>query len=342
MKESLESLYEYQSNNKKIIVSETLFEADDKSGPIGNIIDKALSFVPRAVRFKKAKKTMRAAISKFDEKARKVIAASKKSIAKRVNEIEKQYNEMKASKIKPLMDEGKFEQAASILNSEISEYESYKKEIMASMEKSVDNVLSEYTKAIETRIDKPGFVFNVELSDRGKGELKAKWQEQVSVQKLKIDEYKMQVATAAGLSKLNNMIAEMKGYIEEKRYSAGKSALDFYVQQVVAGSRNGEFELQIQLRAPASRLKVKEKGIVWGPDETGLDIAHLGAGAQFKRHHEDTFRVYRMKITGADEETWARPYVSFLNSPTIQYGETDKLKDVMQNQNRLNQQNMNP
>lgn len=329
MKESFESLYEYQQDNKKVLVQENLIlEADDKSGPIGTIIDRGLSFVPRAVRFKKAKKTMKIAIHKFDEKSRKVIDASKKSISKRVDKIEQQYKDFMATKVKPLVDAEKYSEAVSLVNTEMAEYEGYKKDMLAQLEKSVDNVLSEYTKAIETRIDKPGFVFNVELSDKGKGELKAKWQELVSVQRLKIDEYKMEIASASGLSRLDEMISKMKGFVAEKKYSYGSSYLELYVDKVTMNPGSKTYNVHVWVRAAASRLKVEAKGLVWG-DSPDLKIGEPGVKAAKETKDPKAFRVYWMTLSGVDENTYVAPWMQFFGDPTIQYGPTEQLKDKM-------------
>jgi len=67
----------------------------------------------------------------------------------------------------------------------------YKKEQMQTLDKGIEDVLGAYTTSIENRIQNPGFVLNVELSEKGKGELRAKWQELSALQKIEIDKEKL-------------------------------------------------------------------------------------------------------------------------------------------------------
>ena len=72
-KDSFERLDEYQSENSNYLVAEQLFEADDDDGIFGKLIDRGLSFVPRAMRFKKAKKIMRKSLVGFTSKAKNLV-----------------------------------------------------------------------------------------------------------------------------------------------------------------------------------------------------------------------------------------------------------------------------
>jgi len=97
MNESFESLEQYKP--KKIIVNESLLEAKD-DGILGSIVDKGLSFVPRAMRFKKAKKVMKKFLAGYTKKAKNLISKFASSMKSKVNKIEKEVEQLKKGNFK--------------------------------------------------------------------------------------------------------------------------------------------------------------------------------------------------------------------------------------------------
>lgn len=173
-KESFESLHNYQPEENKIFINESLLLEKDDEGVFGTIIDRGLSFVPRAIRFKKAKKVMKKALAGYTNKAKNLIKKFSQSFKRKVDTIEKEYLDVKENKVVPLVKEGKREEAVKLMKEQLKELEDYKKQQMQVLSKGIEDVLTSYTHSIDKRIDNPGFVLNVELSEKGKGELKAK------------------------------------------------------------------------------------------------------------------------------------------------------------------------
>jgi hypothetical protein len=332
MKESFESLYEYQSKNIKSFVPESLLEADDKSGPIGNIIDKAMSFVPRAVRFRKAKRTMAAALNAFEKKAKNIIKEYDKSVTERVKVIDKNYKSFMSDKIKPLLsgdgeqNPGNTNQALKLVESALKEYEKYKKDMLDRLDKEIEGILDSYTKALEKRFDSPGFVLNVELSEKGKGELKAKWLELAAIKRMKIDEYKLQSAESAGMSRLDEIISEMDSFVENRKYTTGKSRIDFRIEYAKELG-NGSYDVRVFLRSGVgSRPVATEKGLIYGPEDK---MSLTDPGANWVTDPDTAFRLYTLRISGVKPEDFVRPYVKIKGVSGVQYGEPVQIQSIL-------------
>lgn len=306
-KESFESLDKYMPSNKKI-VNEALVEArGDDDGVLGSIIDRGLTFVPRAMRFKKAKKVMKKYLESYTKKAKNLVSKFSKSLSTKVSKISSEYKKLKENKIEPLLEEGKREEAVKLVKEQLKELEDYKKEQMQQLNKGIEGILNSYTKSIEHRIDNPGFVLNVELSEKGKGELKAKWEELVAIQNTKIDEYKTDIIKTAGWRKLDEIISELTGFVEEKR-SIGDIDTIFNVHDIVPQGGD-DYLVRIHLRLSGGRPEILEKGVVIGPDPDQLE---LGKSGNRKVKEVGTYqynaRPYKLLIRG-DEKEFVLPYI---------------------------------
>jgi len=324
VKESFESLSEYKSSNDKYFVNESLvLEAKDDDGVIGNIIDRGLSFVPRAMRFKKAKKVMRKYLEAYTKKAKNLISKFSNSLTKKVNKIASEYEDLKRDKIKPLLEEGKKEEAVKLIKEQLKDLEDYKKDQMQQLGKGIENILSSYTKSIDHRIDNPGFVLNVELSEKGKGELKAKWEELAALQNTKIDEYKTNIIKTEGWKKLDEIISELTGFVEERR-SHGDADVIFKVHDIVPKG-NDEFLVRVHLRVAGGRPEVEEKGILVGKEPEILEVGEAGAKkVQEVGTYQYNARPYKL-IVRASEDEFVRPYMLVKGRPEPYYGDAASL-----------------
>jgi hypothetical protein len=176
-----------------------------------------------------------------------------------------------------------------------------------------------------------------ELSEKGKGRLRATWQEIVAEERLKTDEYKMKVMTDAGMSRLNEMISKMKGFIANKRNSALYGGYKGGVSLTVKGAKiedDGRISVHVGARAlSGSRPQVKHKGLNWGPDPNSLDLDDSGSNPL--THPEDTLTHYWIPIKGATEEDYVRPWIVMENDPdNPRYGEAAQIKEILANQNQ--------
>lgn len=323
-KESFESLETYKPFDNKVLVNEALVEAKgDDDGVLGSIIDRGLTFVPRAMRFKKAKKVMKKSLVGYTKKAKNLIQKFTKSLNVKVDKVANEYKKLKKEKILPLLEEGKREEAIKLAKDQLKELEEYKKQQMESLSKGINQILESYTSSINNRIDNPGFVLNVELSERGKGELKAKWQELVAIQNTKIDEYKTDIIKSEGWKKLDEMISELSGFVEQRRHS-GDADVIFKVHDIVPQS-TGEYLVRVHLRVAGGRPEVEEKGVLVGKNPEDLE---LGEGGVRKIQEVGTYqynaRPYKLIVKGSPED-FVRPYMKVKNRVEPYYGDAASL-----------------
>ena len=319
---SFESLNEYQKEDLKYFVAESLIleKGDDEDGGIGTIIDRGLSFVPRAIRFKKAKKMMKKALSKFTSKAINVIEKFSAGFKDKVTTIDKEYKKLMADKVKPLIDEDKTAEAVSIIEAQKKEIEEYKKDQMAILQKGIDDVLVAYTNAIEHRIDKPGFVLNVELSEKGKGELRAKWQELAAIQKIEIDKHKTKLIHSPGWRRLEAILAEMESFIKQRKHK--ELDIDLLVQDI-APSKDG-YLVKVHVRVTGGRVPLQEKGLLIGSDPNKLTYSSGARKIKVTGTYQYNANPYELFIHG-DASDFVKPYMIFKDIPEPVYGDVASL-----------------
>ncbi len=301
------SLNEYTS--KKNLVNETMILEkgdEDGNGIFGKIIDRGLSFVPRAMRFKKAKKTMKRSLGKYIKKSKKVINKFAKSFQTKVATIDPEYKKLK-KEVDKFAAEGKDMEAKSAMEVHLKELETYKKEQMDILDKGIQDIFNAYTNAIDQRIDTPGFVFNVELSEKGKGELKAKWQEFGAIAKMKIDEHKTILIKSKGWKRIDEIIAEIKAFVESRRYARELKDADFFVEHI--GQSDLGFAIKILFRISGARFKVVEKGFLIHQDDNELTLEGAAVVKKFTGTNRYQLGGWKDYISGNTPlDYYIRPY----------------------------------
>jgi len=328
-KESFESLEDYQiSESFEPLVNESLIleKGNEDEGALGKIIDRGLTFVPRAMRFKKAKKIMAKYLGAYTKKSKNLISKFAKSFLKKVEIVEKEYNELKEKKIKPLINDGETATAVKLMKEQLKEIENYKKDQMSTLDKSISSVLDAYTSSINHRIDNPGFILNVELSERGKGELKAKWQELIGIQQSKVEESKTELIKSEGWKKLDQMISEMTSFVESR--GTGSSAdVEMFVQDLVKRSGSGEYEVKVHLRVQHGRVSVKEKGVLIGSDLEDLELKAGSRKVKVTGTYQYNAKGFNLIFSG-DENDLVRPYMLVNDVPEPFYGDAALCKNA--------------
>lgn len=324
MSESFEKLNEFEYKELKQFVPESLLlEKDDEDGILGSIIDRGLSFVPRAIRFKKAKKVMKKALEGFNVKAKKLIDKFASGFGSKVDKVVKEYERLKKEKVDPLLKDGKDEEAAEIIDSQRKELEEWKKNQIATLDKGIEDVLQAYTNSIENRIEKPGFVLNVELSEKGKGELRAKWQELAATQKMKVDEYKTNLISSKGWKKVDSILAEMNSFVKARKHGEGE--IDIFVQDIVP-TRAG-YRVKVHIRTYGKRFNLKEKGIVIGTDPSKMELGPNTRAQKEVGTYQYNIRPYEILVQNVskDKETFVRPYMIIRERKEPVYGDIASL-----------------
>ena len=320
-KESFESLNEYQTYNVDYLVPEKLMEAgDDDEGAFGKIIDRGMSFIPRAMRFKKAKKVMRKSLSKFTNKAKNLVSKFASGFKAKVNTIDKEYKALLKDKIEPLIEDNKMPEAIEMMESQKKELEAYKKDQIAILDKGIEDILGAYTTSIDKRIDNPGFVLNVELSEKGKGELKAKWQELAAVQKIEIDKEKTKLISSPGWKRLEEMIAEMTGFIKTKKKSS--QDITFFVQDIDK-LPDDDYLVRVHVRVEGGRPQLQEKGLIVGEDPEKLDFGSNARKIKVTGTYQYNLNPYKLRVN-APPTYYVRPYL-ILKDADPMYGDVATL-----------------
>lgn len=327
MKKRFEPYSTYEQNNDTVIklVVESLFEADDDNDAIGNIIDKGLSFVPRLLRFKKAKTVMSKSLNLYIKKSKSIIDSFEAISSTKIDNITKEYNSLKNGKVKKLLSVDNKEEASTLLKNFLSELEQYKSEQISQLDKNIENVHQAYTNAIDKRIDSPGFVFNVELSEKGKGELKAKWQELSATADMKIDEYKTaSILKNEGFKKLDVIIAEVNSFINKNESIKG----DVHFTVTSIKQQGNKFEVESRPVIVGARYNVKEKGIIISGEPDNMELGKGGKKYVYSGNRANTTRPYRIIIT-ANIEEYVLPYMLVHETETPIYGDLVQIDDML-------------
>jgi hypothetical protein len=316
-KDSFEKLNEYQSEASDYLVPEQLFEKDDDDGMLGKILDRGLSFVPRAMRFKKAKKIMGKSLAGFSSKAKALVTKFSAGFKSKVATIDKEYTKLIKDKVKPLIEEGKTKEAVELLEGQKKELEDYKKEQMSILDKGIEDILGAYTNSINHRIDNPGFVLNVELSEKGKGELKAKWEELAATQKIEIDKDKTKLISSQGWRRLGEMVAEMNGLIKNKK--GVEADVDIFIQDNVKLNEE-TYQVKVHIRVQGGRPTLQEKGLLIGSDPEKLDYTAGVRTIKVTGTYQYNTRPFDLQVNAKKTE-FVRPYLIFKDAPQPYYGD---------------------
>jgi len=328
-KESFISLNEYSSENKPLLVSETMIlekGRDEDEKTFGKIIDRGLSFVPRAMRFKKAKKIMRKSLTKYIKKAKKVIDKFSKSFQIKVNTIDPEYKKLK-KEVDVMVLDGKDVEAKAAMEVHLKELEAYKKEQMQILDEGIENIFKAYTTAIDERIDAPGFVLNVELSEKGKGELKAKWQEFGAIAKLKIDEHKTALIKSKGWKRIDEIIAEIKAFIESRKYASEIADADFLIENIREEEHN--FRVTVLFRISGARLKAVEKGLLISEDPDKLELDKGATVKKFTGTNRYQLGGFKERIPKVSLDNYIRPYIVVKEIKKPMYGDIVKIRTFL-------------
>jgi len=321
--DSFERLNEYNSNASNYLVPERLFEKDD-DGIFGSLIDRGLSFVPRAMRFNKAKKAMKKSLKGFTSKAKSLVTKFSAGFKAKVDTIDKEYKKLIKEKVKPLLDEERNIEAVELLENQKKELEEYKKEQMGILDKGIDDILAAYTKSIDHRIDNPGFVLNVELSEKGKGELKAKWEELAAIQKIEIDKEKTKLINSPGWRRLGEMVAEMNGLIKQKK--GANADVTIFVQDNIK-IKEGLYSVKVHIRIQGGRPTVEEKGILIGQNPEKLNYEGGVRTVKVTGTYQYNATPFSLEVQ-AKETDYVRPYIIFKDTNEPYYGDVGSFEQA--------------
>ena len=147
----------------------SLFEADEDDDVISTPFSRAASFPARALRFKKAKNVMNKYAKKILSKIDKIIDRFEAEIDKSIPQITAKGKDLQAQ-LDAAKSSGDEVEAKSVVNQQkkfTEEVKQNQEQRVTNLNQTIENLINTYTTAIHKRIDEPGYVLKVEISDKG-------------------------------------------------------------------------------------------------------------------------------------------------------------------------------
>jgi hypothetical protein len=194
-----------------------LNEAKDDDGKYETPVNRGLSFPARAIRYKKAKNIMARYAKKIIKKSEGIIEKFESELNKSIVQIKKRGLELTKQLEKARAAGNETEEKAAI-----NQQKKFKSDVelnqaarIQNLNQSVDNLIGAYTNGINKRIDEPGYVLKVELSDKGKADLKFFWEEHVALIRQQIYEKLIKIINHKNVKGLETLIAKLEVEIED-------------------------------------------------------------------------------------------------------------------------------
>ena len=193
-----------------------LFEAED-DGKFETPINRALSFPARAIRYKKAKNIMGKYSKKILQKSESIIKRFEEELNKSIIQIKK-----RGAELQKQLETARSKGDESGEKAAINQQRKFKTEVennqnlrVQNLNQSIDNLISAYTNGINKRIEEPGYVLKVELSDKGKADLKFFWEEHVAIIRQQIYEKLIKIINNKNVKGLETLIAKLEVEIDD-------------------------------------------------------------------------------------------------------------------------------
>jgi hypothetical protein len=196
----------------------SLLEADnDDDDVISTPFSRAASFPARALRYKKAKSVMNKYAKKILSKIDKIIDRFETEIDKSIPQITAKGKDLQAQ-LNAAKSSGDEVEAKSVVNQQkkfTEEVKQNQEQRVANLNQTIENLINTYTTAIHKRIDEPGYVLKVEISDKGKADLKFMWDELVSAVKQKSYEKLVKIINNKNIKGLESLVSRLEVEIEK-------------------------------------------------------------------------------------------------------------------------------
>lgn len=194
-----------------------LLEDKDNDGGISTPFQRMFSFPSRAIRYRKAKNVMSKYAKKILSRSQKIIKKFEGELEKSIIEIEKKGNDLQDQLLKA-RNAGKYMEEKAIINQQKkfkADVEKNQSDRINHLNQSIDSLISAYTTGIHKRIDEPGYILKVELSEKGKTDLKFLWEEYISTIKQQIYEKLIQIINNKHVKGMESLIAKLEVEIED-------------------------------------------------------------------------------------------------------------------------------
>jgi hypothetical protein len=227
-----------------------LYEADDDDdGTYSTPFRRMGSFPARAIRYKKAKSVMKKYVTKIIKKADKIINRFQGEINKSVPIIDNRGRELD-DKLEKAKRSGDETQTKSIINQQkkfTEDVANNQKLRVDNLQQSLENLINTYTQAIHKRVDEPGYVLKVELSEKGKADLKFLWDEYIAIIKQQIYEKLIKILDNKHLKGLEDLISKLEIQVQDaddnrKYYRRSRKNIKSQEEKTIRKDSNTEEE----------------------------------------------------------------------------------------------------
>ena len=217
--EALEELDQIVVEEYGLKYSTKLYEArdDEDDGVVMTPFRRMGSFPARALRYRKAKNVMNKYINKIDRKSDKIIRRFIREIDKTIPSITKRGQALK-SELEAAKKKGDKVLAKSIVNQQskfLQDVKADNEARLGQLQNGFDALINTYTEAIHHRIDEPGYVLKVELSAKGKAELKALWEEKIAKLRQEFYGKTLEAINNKNINELEGLVSLLEVEVEE-------------------------------------------------------------------------------------------------------------------------------
>jgi hypothetical protein len=213
-----------------------LLEKDDDDSALTIPFSRMVSFPARAIRYRKARNIMIKYSKKIITKVEKVIRKFEGELDKSIPQITERGKDLQnqLEKAKKTDDEVEVRAIVNQQKKFKTEVEKNQDARVQHLNQSIDNLIQAYTNGINKRIEEPGYVLKVELSDKGKADLKFLWEEYVSKIKQMTYEKLIKIINNKHVKGLEKMTARLEVEIEDaedRRYKSRRSREEIFHQE---------------------------------------------------------------------------------------------------------------
>jgi hypothetical protein len=197
--------------------SSRLFEADDDDDVLSTPISRIASFPARAMRYKKAEMVMNKYKEKLHTKIKNLVQKFIDQLKKTASAIIEKGNKLETElqTAEAANDQAKVQIISKQMDKLKSDIDKDQDARINTLNTAIDRIIEAYSNAINKRIDEPGFVLRVELSEKGKGELKIKWEEIVADVKQQAYEKLVSIINSADIQELEGLTARLQVEIDK-------------------------------------------------------------------------------------------------------------------------------
>jgi len=209
-------------------------------GVVTTPIERLGTYPLRAIRYRKTKAVIKKYESKISSRVDKIIKKFIQELDKSVPEITKRSDELQTA-LKTAREEGNEDKEESLIT-QIKKFnddvKSNQNSRIDQLNQSIETLIQSYSEAINKRIENPGYIIKVELSDRGKADLKFLWEEKVASLRQDVYEKLIKIINDKNLKGLEAIQSDMEvqiSKIDKKRESIEK-------QRKKLNAREGDFE----------------------------------------------------------------------------------------------------